>query len=74
MATQNNGGPAFPCPTGTDGGSLYDGMSLRDWFAGMALSAICSKPGWLISQDAPVIARQSYEAADAMLAVRTKPL
>jgi hypothetical protein len=29
----NDGGPAFPCPTGTDGGALYNGMSLRQWYA-----------------------------------------
>ena len=28
-----DGGPAFPV-------SLYDGMSLRDWFAGMALPKV----------------------------------
>ena len=43
--TQDNGGPAFPCPSSADELKTYGsyvtqqhGMALRDWFAGMALS------------------------------------
>lgn len=37
----NDGGPAFPCEGGFDSGLCpYYGMSLRDWFAGMAMQAI----------------------------------
>lgn len=70
MASIKDGGAAFPCAT-TD--RCHDsGMSLRDWFAGMALqgmissSPICdrtdkkavNKPEW---------ARQAYKFADAMI-------
>lgn len=34
----NDGGPAFPCEGGPESGLYPDsGMSLRDWFAGMAM-------------------------------------
>ncbi len=46
------------------------GMSLRDWFAGQALAEFAS----LIAVDRPdtmnVVARLSYNMADAMLAAR----
>ena len=32
----NDGGPAFPAPEG----SLYAGMTLRQWYAGMALQGL----------------------------------
>lgn len=69
--------PAFPSerytPTGY-GARRHDipGMSLRDWFAGQALT------GW-VSDGLPrepdrVVAQVCYEIADAMLAARsTKP-
>ena len=34
--TTNTGGPAFPCHPGIEN-PLYDGMTLRDYFAGEAL-------------------------------------
>ena len=41
----NDGGAAFPLinwkyPSGVEGQSLQEGMSLRDWFAGQALIGI----------------------------------
>lgn len=36
----NDGGPAFPMPISNGGYSIIAGMSLRDWFAGMAMQAI----------------------------------
>lgn len=55
-----DGGPAFPRAASeyTENGTLHDGnraehaqpgMSLRDWFAGMALSGVCARfggPNW----------------------------
>lgn len=73
------GGPAFPfsiefedeCCVGTQN---YTGMTLRDWFAGQALS------GGLIhetkgvfhddAEEATAVARYAYGYADAMLAAR----
>lgn len=66
-----NGGPAFPCPTGTDGGSLFDGMSLRDYFAATVLTGFLSVKGNAVSNFEMASAR-AYRIADAMLAEREK--
>lgn len=77
----DDGGSAFPFGqisevTGAPiNGYFSDGMSLRDWFAGMAMQ------GWLSSFGPdmvhPVandmeheIAKQAYQMADAMIAAR----
>lgn len=77
---KNNGGTAFPSH-GTMGEVNYEGMSLRDWFAGQAMLGMCANPD--LSKDAfnkkipPVIVRFSfavsaYRMADAMLEEREK--
>ena len=66
----NDGGPAFPNPSGDDRDN--NGMTLRDWFAGQALV------GWIASTRDPEAsewdgtwwARKAYETADAMLKAR----
>ena len=73
-----DGGPAFPQPQGKDeDGAPYSareipgdsGMSLRDWFAGMALSSM--DYGWFGSSTRiREMAEESYNIADAMLAAR----
>lgn len=48
-----------------------DGMTLRDWFAGLALQGICaSGPGSQWSNE--MLAQEAYRLADAMLAQREK--
>ena len=37
-----DGGPAFPRPTGHDGSLDHEGMSLRVWLAGQALTGLCT--------------------------------
>ncbi len=65
MSTINDGGPAFPVhDLGIHG--TY-GMSLRDWFAGMAMQAWLS--GGARSAEI-VVAESAYRYADAMLAAR----
>ena len=61
----DDGGPAFPFS-----GQYYhqQGMSLRDWFAGQALSGVCNNPD--ISYDAA--AHDAYAHADAMIAERNR--
>ena len=49
---------------------LTGGMSLRDWFAGMALQGIVANPE--ASGSIEEIAHYSYRYADAMLAERAK--
>lgn len=79
----NNGGPAFPIAS--DRGerlSSAEGMSLRDYFAGIALQALISNEGDVVhahhpqgvlqlpkTKGAPIIA---YQYADAMLKERAK--
>ena len=68
----NDGGPAFPTearsfsPTSK---SCYwhNGMSLRDWFAGMTLC--CNR---LSNHGSAALAEEAYELADAMLKEREK--
>ncbi|WP_420137860.1 hypothetical protein [Sphingomonas sp.] len=65
--------PAFPqqCADALDVGMVHEGMSLRDWFAGQAmshaLSATASHDGCYNFEAA---AHGAYEMADCMLAER----
>lgn len=68
MTEQDNGGPAFPYEHGhsPDAANVREpGMSLRDWFAGVALFGI------LIQRDRGTTyhrtAEEAYGFADAML-------
>lgn len=81
--TTDNGGPAFPgapkdmwIPSphgGMDRASAWgwdpeQGMSLRDWFAGMAMQGMANS----VHHCAQVIADRAYEVADAMLEERKR--
>lgn len=64
-----DGGPAFPIPLDDRPGAyeVHPGMSLRDWFAGQAISGNrlnCATPKEL--------AEFGYMVADAMIAERSK--
>lgn len=62
--------PAFP--ERTDEGYDNDGMSLRDWFAGQALSGMADDA---IKNDEMAwsdLVRNCYRVADAMIAERDK--
>ena len=68
--TTNTGGPAFPCHPGIEN-PLYDGMSLRDYFAAKAMQGILTAtltPNTVWSQDEA--AETAYNVADAMLKAR----
>lgn len=60
----NNGGPAFP----TNEGDTYDGMTLRDWFAGQAMVGLMSGGGYPRS----IVPELAYKLADDMIAERRK--
>jgi hypothetical protein len=68
----NNGGQAFPSPENVKNGWGPEyGMTLRDWFAGQALT------GWIMGMtfhdDIPdKVASIAYKFADAMLKERKK--
>jgi hypothetical protein len=64
--TKNTGGPAFPIPNVDH---AFDGMTLRDHFAGLAMNGLlsdstCDTGGW------DDFAREAYVIADAMLKAR----
>jgi len=76
----NDGGPAFPnhyedrTMKGVRNTVVADGMSLRDWFAGMALQgllAMCAGPQ-ISGATAEVTAKIAFEHADAMIAEGNK--
>lgn len=94
---KDDGGPAFPIPIAAQSsGGIYNtlqqssgklgGMSLRDWFAGMALQGLCSNEKFMRDQlnewlrmenGSPDLLRAShvstcYQFADAMIAERAK--
>ncbi len=77
MSAPTDGGPAFPMPdTVYPSGQVQTGcygMSLRDWFAGQAVSGILASNS---CQDNITSSEQevayAYKIADAMLAERAK--
>ena len=66
----DDGGPAFPSDlvigNAVTAKKPYDGMSLRDYFAGQALVGLCGYE----QQTWADIAVRAYRAADAMLEAR----
>lgn len=56
----DDGGQAFP--------TTHDGMSLRDWFAGMALQGLIASGANGSARDAS----ESYTIADRMILERAK--
>jgi hypothetical protein len=84
MSTQD-GGCAFPTVLASprdfpDGSTFQNGLSIRDWFAGQALSGIVAhgdhlnmiKEGETSSEIMRLISGSAYKFADAMLAERNK--
>ncbi len=76
-----DGGCAYPCERRDDYGrpTGFDyGLTMRDWFAGRALSGMIgsgdflSPEGLFTGGGADVMARVAYLLADAMLAERNK--
>lgn len=75
----DNGGPAFPTPATAKGKAVVtpesfpsQGMTLRDWFAGMAIQGVVTDRGVhnLDRGDATALAQSAYLMADAMLMER----
>lgn len=74
-----DGGPAFPVASAQAYNQGFEGMSLRDYFAGQALVGFLAAPNGpheddvvgMIARAEPLkAARWSYEQADAMIAAR----
>lgn len=79
---KNDGGPAFPeivieqrgDPAYRSPTRVYcEGMRLRDWFAGMALSGQCADDGLQEYSSVASAAEHCYQIADAMIEERNKP-
>jgi len=78
-----DGGPAFPHRhedrwQNAEGRITNTGMSLRDWFAGVALQGLCAHPESKAGSDqnmeryVSMLASISYRVADAMLNERAR--
>ena len=75
---KNDGGSAFPMAAGNSTDMEFiDGMSLRDWFAGIALQGNLSHYGigplgkiTDVDIHSKSCAKNAYKLADAMLKVR----
>lgn len=69
----NTGGPAFPAPAGVQH-ITEQGMTLRDWFAGMAMQGMLANPELKDSIFHGVghgfLEKSAWNMADAMLKER----
>ena len=63
--------PAFPCHPDIDN-KLFDGMTLRDYFAAKAMQAIMTDPN--LDMGCNTVATLSYRMADAMMKERADGL
>lgn len=74
---QNDGGPAFPQSDLSGYGfgpypGNNSGMSVRDWFAGLAMQGMMARDSYDAGQSTPALrASLAYIEADAMIAART---
>ena len=72
----DNGGQAFPMPACQGEHGPYEGMTLRDWFAGQALNGLVvgtNLEKWSKGTEFPlhnIATRFCYAVADAMIAQR----
>ncbi len=66
-----DGGPAFPGINADVTNDMHNGMTLRDWFAGMALQGLLAGDSeQSISNE--TAAKIAYDQADAMLKERER--
>jgi len=78
MSKEPENPPAFPGNDGPNANNpdFQTGMTLLDWFAGMALQGIIATEGvnvWDVPTDqAPLCARWAYGYAEAMIAERAR--
>ena len=70
--SKETGGYAFPGGSARQGNPArnHEGMTMRDWFAGQALSGYLAAFGHFKNINMDVIASEAYRVADAVLKVR----
>lgn len=69
--SEKDGGPVYPQNVvPRDGEMLHEGQSLRDWFAGQAISALVARHRADVAWGD--IAPTAYAIADAMIAARSR--
>ena len=68
----NDGGPAFPQVIVRPDMTIFmqQGMTLRDWFAGMTMAGLSAMPDHDVTVEEE--AEIAYRQADAMIAQRTQ--
>lgn len=76
-ATSSDGGPAFPTKREaldprSIGWHMQEGMTLRDWFAGMALQGLISHVVGVKGGETNDYASRAFQYADAMTAARER--
>jgi len=68
---KKDGGAAFPCCGNPDTDQMVHGMTLRDWYAGMALQGFISATPESMAYPGPEEAAEfSFKYADAMIKAR----
>lgn len=72
MSAPQDGGPAFPFVEPVTECSVSTGMTLRDWFAGQAVSGLLACPKIDPKAMPKDYAKAAYGVAEAMLAERAK--
>lgn len=71
MSEKNDGGPAFPECGERGKASGFEGMNLRDYFAGQALAGMCANKEDVGNSHA-MFAALAYSYSDAMITEREK--
>ena len=73
MSAPNDGGSITANMEPDNGGGLMaiGGLSIRDWFAGMALQGYCARPD-LDKECQQGFSLAAYDQADAMIAARER--
>lgn len=66
---KNHGGPAFPVAGHERKAHFVYGMTLRDWYAGMAMQGMQSNPIY-DNNSSSQLAQQAHVMADAMIKAR----
>ena len=64
---QCNDGPAFPKTCSQWPHHDNEGMSMREWYAGMALQGLCVTPAGEFWLNEEKVAKRAVEYADALL-------